>query len=109
MQGVLYAEYIHVHTFYKIGVPKSKGVLSVGGLIYGKMRYMHIHVLSRLAISSALPRGLIRTGSCRRPHPAIELLCVLFFPLQQMLKQREQNFLNNAAFHFSVSFIIKRF
>jgi hypothetical protein len=24
MQGVLYAEYIHIYTFYKIGVPKSK-------------------------------------------------------------------------------------
>jgi hypothetical protein len=36
MQGVLYAEYIHVDTFYKIGVPKSKGVLSVGVLSTGK-------------------------------------------------------------------------
>jgi hypothetical protein len=30
-KGVLYAEYIHIYTFYIILVPKSKGVLSVGG------------------------------------------------------------------------------
>jgi hypothetical protein len=28
---VLCAEYIHAYTFYKIGVPKSKGGLTVGG------------------------------------------------------------------------------
>ncbi len=33
---VLYAKYIHAYTFYKIGVPKSMGVLSVGVLSTGK-------------------------------------------------------------------------
>ncbi len=38
-RGVLYAEYIHVYTFYKIRVPKSKGGLICRGLIYRKIRY----------------------------------------------------------------------